>query len=91
MVTTDDVFTGMKRLNEVLNMADAIQAPIMNRCMEVGESLASLDPIQAMSLTQDIIKILQPLNDKLLELQTVALFREMQPPGNPANYPEPNL
>lgn len=83
MITTDDVFSGMKRLNEVLNMADAVQAPIMHRCMEAGESLANLDPVQAMMLTQDIIKLLQPLNDKLLELQTVALFREMQPPGNP--------
>jgi hypothetical protein len=59
---------------------------VFSRCKDAGPSVNSLDPVQQMLLVQDLIKIAQPLNDKLLELQTTAFFRELQPPGN---YPDP--
>lgn len=85
MIDLNDVFYGMRRLNEVLNLASELQKPVMARCMEAGESIEQVDPVQAMILKQDLLKILQPLSDKLLELQTIPLFLEM----SPANYPDP--
>lgn len=70
---------GMKRLNDVLNTADQIQPLIMQRCMEEAKSFEEMDPLQFVVLWQDLVKILQPFNDKLLELQTVSMFRELQP------------
>jgi len=91
MIDLDHVFAGLKRLEEVLNTADQLMPIVFSRCQESGTSLKDLDAIQQMLLVQDLIKIVQPLNDKLLELQTTAFFRELQPP-HPANYPaEPVL
>jgi len=91
MIQKEDFMIGMKRLNEVLNMADQVQPLIMQRCMEEAKSFEEMDAVQFMVLWNDLVKLLQPFNDKLLELQTVAMFRELQPPSNSANYPEPNL
>ena len=44
-----------------------------------------MDSVQFLVLWNDIKKLLEPVNDKLLELQTVSMFRELQPP----NYPDP--
>lgn len=70
---------GMKRLNEVLNMADEVQPLVMKRCMETAKDFDSLDPVQFVVLWQDVAKLLRPINDKMLQLQTVAMFRELQP------------
>ena len=83
MITKDDFMFGMKRLNEVLNLADEIQPIVMKRCMEAAESFEMMDPVQFVVLWKDLQKMLQPMNDKMLELQTVAMFRELQPEGNP--------
>ena len=91
MVDLTTVFAGLKRLEDVLNTADQMMPAVFSRCKDAGTSVYDLDPIQQMLLVQDLIKIVQPLNDKLLELQTTAFFRELQPEGNPANYPEPTL
>ena len=79
MIQKEDFMIGMKRLNDVLNTADQIQPLIMQRCMEEVKSFEDMDPLQFVVLWQDLVKILQPFNDKLLELQTVAMFRELQP------------
>ena len=83
MINKDDFMVGMKRLNEVLNMADEVQPLVMKRCMETAQDFESMDPIQFVVLWQDIAKLLRPINDKMLQLQTVAMFRELQPEGNP--------
>jgi len=88
MIDLDTVFVGLKRLEDVLNTADQLMPMVFNRCTETGLSAKDLDPIQSMLLVQDLIKIIQPLNDKLLELQTVAFFRELQPPNAPS-FPNP--
>ena len=79
MIEKQDFMIGMKRLNEVLNMADQVQPLIMQRCMEEAKSFEEMDPVQFMVLWKDLVKLLQPLNDKFLELQTVSMFRELQP------------
>jgi hypothetical protein len=79
MIQKEDFMIGMKRLNDVLNTADQIQPLIMQRCMEEVKSFEDMDPLQFVVLWQDLVKILQPFNDKLLELQTVSMFRELQP------------
>jgi len=79
MIQKEDFMIGMKRLNDVLNTADQIQPLIMQRCMEEVKSFEEMDPLQFVVLWQDLVKILQPFNDKLLELQTVSMFRELQP------------
>jgi hypothetical protein len=56
---------------------------VMKRCLEAAESFEVMDPVQFVVLWRDIEKMLQPVNDKLLELQTIPMFRELQPPGNP--------
>jgi hypothetical protein len=83
MITKDDFMLGMRRLNEVLNLADEVQPMVMKRCLEAAESFEVMDPVQFVVLWRDIEKMLQPVNDKLLELQTIPMFRELQPPGNP--------
>jgi len=83
MITKEDFMIGMKRLNEVLNLADDVQPMVMKRCLEAAESFEVMDPVQFVVLWRDIEKMLQPVNDKLLELQTIPMFRELQPPGNP--------
>jgi hypothetical protein len=83
MIQKEDFMIGMKRLNEVLNMADQVQPLIMQRCMEEAKSFEEMDAVQFMVLWNDLVKMLQPLNDKFLELQTVSMFRELQPKGNP--------
>jgi len=83
MIEKQDFMLGMRRLNEVLNMADEVQPLIMKRCMEAAEDFDSMDPVQFVVLWKDIAKMLRPINDKLLELQTVSMFRELQPEGNP--------
>jgi hypothetical protein len=83
MITKDDFMLGMRRLNEVLNLADDVQPMVMKRCLEAAESFEVMDPVQFVVLWRDIEKMLQPVNDKLLELQTIPMFRELQPPGNP--------
>lgn len=85
MIDKQDFMSGMRRLNEVLNMADEVQPIIMKRCMEAAEDFDSMDSVQFVVLWNDIKKLLEPVNDKLLELQTVSMFRELQPP----NYPDP--
>ena len=90
MIQKEDFMLGMKRLNEVLNMADEVQPLIMKRCMETAEDFDSMDPIQFVILWKDVAKMLRPINDKMLELQTVSMFRELQPEGNPDNYPDPD-
>ena len=85
MIDKQDFMLGMRRLNEVLNMADEVQPIIMKRCMEAAEDFDSMDSVQFVVLWNDIKKLLEPVNDKLLELQTVSMFRELQPP----NYPDP--
>ena len=90
MIQKEDFMLGMKRLNEVLNMADEVQPLIMKRCMEAATDFETMDPVQFVVLWKDISKMLRPMNDKMLELQTVSMFRELQPEGNP-NYPEPSL
>jgi len=82
MITKDDFMLGMKRLNEVLNLADDIQPLVMKRCMEAAESFDVMDSVQFLILWSDLQKMLQPMNDKMLELQTIPMFRELQPPGN---------
>lgn len=91
MIDKQDFMIGMKRLNEVLNMADQVQPLIMQRCMEEAKSFEEMDAVQFMVLWNDLVKMLQPLNDKFLELQTVSMFRELQPKEHPANYSEPVL
>ena len=83
MITKEDFMLGMRRLNEVLNLADDVQPMVMKRCLEAAESFEVMDPVQFVVLWRDIEKMLQPVNDKLLELQTIPMFRELQPPGNP--------
>ena len=83
MIDKQDFMLGMKRLNEVLNMADQVQPLIMQRCMEEAKSFEEMDAVQFMVLWNDLVKLLQPLNDKFLEIQTLPMFRELQPPGNP--------
>jgi len=83
MITKEDFMIGMKRLNEVLNLADDVQPMVMKRCLEAAESFEVMDPVQFVVLWRDIEKMLQPVNDKLLELQTIPMFRELQPTGNP--------
>jgi hypothetical protein len=83
MIDLDTVFTGLKQLEDVLNTADQLMPVVFSRCTEMGVSAKDLDPVQSMMLVNDLIKIMTPLNDRLLELQTTAFFREMQPPGNP--------
>jgi hypothetical protein len=85
MIDKQDFMLGMRRLNEVLNLADEVQPVIMKRCMEAAEDFDSMDPVQFVVLWKDIKKMLTPINDKLLELQTVSMFRELQPP----EYPDP--
>ena len=85
MIQKEDFMIGMRRLNEVLNLADEIQPVIMKRCMEAAEDFDSMDAVQFVVLWNDIKKMLTPVNDKLLELQTVSMFRELQPP----EYPDP--
>ena len=82
MINKEDFMSGMKRLNEVLNMADQVQPLVMKRCMEAAKDFDSLDPVQFVVLWQDISKMLRPINDKMLELQTIAMFRELQPEKN---------
>ena len=83
MIDKQDFMLGMKRLNEVLNMADQVQPLIMQRCMEEAKSFEEMDAVQFMVLWNDLVILLQPLNDKFLEIQTLPMFRELQPPGNP--------
>jgi hypothetical protein len=83
MIDKQDFMLGMRRLNEVLNMADEVQPLIMKRCMEAAADFESMDSVQFVVLWNDIKKMLEPINDKMLELQTVAMFRELQPPCNP--------
>jgi hypothetical protein len=83
MIDKQDFMLGMRRLNEVLNMADEVQPLIMKRCMEAAADFESMDSVQFLVLWNDIKKMLEPVNDKMLELQTVAMFRELQPVGNP--------
>jgi len=90
MIDKQEFMLGMKRLNEVLNMADEVQPLIMKRCMETAQDFDSMDPIQFVVLWKDVSKMLRPINDKLLQLQTVSMFRELQPEGNPDNYPDPD-
>ena len=85
MIDKQEFMFGMQRLNEVLNLADEVQPIIMKRCMEAAEDFDSMDSVQFLVLWNDIKKLLEPVNDKLLELQTVSMFRELQPP----NYPDP--
>ena len=85
MIDKQDFMLGMRRLNEVLNMADEVQPIIMKRCMEAAADFDSMDSVQFVVLWNDIKKLLEPVNDKLLELQTASMFRELQPP----NYPDP--
>ena len=47
------------------------------------ESFDVMDSVQFLILWSDLQKMLQPMNDKMLELQTIPMFRELQPPGNP--------
>jgi hypothetical protein len=83
MITKEDFMLGMRRLNEVLNLADEVQPMVMKRCLEAAESFEVMDPVQFVVLWKDLEKMLQPMNDKMLELQTIPMFRELQPPGNP--------
>jgi len=86
MIQKDDFMLGMKRLNEVLNLADEVQPLIMKRCMEAATDFESMDPLQFVVLWQDIKKMLTPINDRMLELQTISMFRDLQPPGNPESF-----
>ena len=66
----------------MLKIADG-KPLVMKRCMEAAESFDVMDSVQFLILWSDLQKMLQPMNDKMLELQTIPMFRELQPPGNP--------
>jgi len=85
MIDKQEFMFGMQRLNEVLNLADEVQPLVMKRCMEGAASFDEMDPLEFIVLWNDIKKMLTPINDKMLELQTISMFRELQPP----NYPDP--
>ena len=88
MITKEDYGVGMKRLFDILNMADILQVMATEPFLAAAPSFNELDDIQFITIWNDQVKThIQTFNDRLLELQTLPLFREVAPP----NYPEPNL
>ena len=86
MITKEDYGFGMKKLFDVLNMADMLQVMATEPFLAAAKSFNELDDIQFMTIWNDQVKAhVQTFNDRLLELQTLPLFREVQPP----QYPDP--
>jgi hypothetical protein len=78
MATKQEFLTGMKALNEALNIADQCQNVLSTYLAEQQTTLRDMNELDFIAVWSNIALILQPVVNKLTNVTASDLFKEIQ-------------